>query len=111
MREYYISKKGDIMFHIQVFGIVVSFTIIIFNITLLYRVITSKSHVNFDLVTKITINQRNAKILIFNSILNILLMLVNMFSIWIVHIDFISIISFIFIVDMCITRYKIYKLR
>ena len=111
MGKYYISKKGVTMFYIQIFSIIVSFTIIIFNITLLYGVITSKSHVNFDLVTKITLNQQKAKVLIFNTILNILLMLVNMFSIWMVHTDFISIISFIFISNMCITRYKIYKLK
>ena len=99
------------MFHTKVLGTILYFAIIIFNLTILYRVIISKLQVNFDIVTKITINQSNIKVLIFSSILNILLMLILLFCIWMIYPNFIGTITIIFITNMCITRYKLYKLK
>ena len=99
------------MFHTKVLGTILYFAIIIFNLTILYRVIISKSQVNFDIVTKITINQSNIKVLIFSSILNILLMLILLFCIWVIYPNFIGTITIIFIANMGITRYKLYKLK
>ena len=99
------------MFHTKVLGTIIYSAIIILNLTILYGVITSKSQVNFDVVTKITINQANIKVLIFSSILNILLMLILLFCIWMIYPKFIATITTIFIANMGITRYKLYKLK
>jgi len=45
------------MFHTQAFGTILYFAIIIFNLTTVYRVITSKSQVSVNVLTKITINR------------------------------------------------------
>lgn len=99
------------MVYTKILGTILYCAIIIFNLTILYRVITSKSQVNFDVVTKITINQANIIVLIFSSILNILLMLILLFCIWVIYQNFNVTITTMFIANMAITRYKLYRLK
>lgn len=99
------------MFKAQVFGTIAYSVIIIFNLIILYKIRTSKLQVKFDLVTKITINQKNIKILIVRSVINVLLMAIIIFSIWILQPIFCSIINIIFIINEGITRCRLYNLN
>lgn len=99
------------MFNAQVICTIVYFFIIVFNVINLYRLITSKSQTMADLRTKIMITKQNTKVLMFSSILNILLIFVSIFSIWSKYRILFSIINLIFIINISITRYVLYRLK